>query len=1146
VHGQFSAQVNDREVSGVKFVKSNLHGEHHPSEDAPPLAEDLGGGWFLLGAFDGLGGTGSDRYVRKHDGAERTGAYIASRVAARAVENAKRDLVRVAREAAAAPAPVAEAVASYLSECFQSSFRSALLELDKRPTMLRVRGALTLPTTVATVLGRASRGRTDLAVLWLGDSHIYCFRRGRGLQLLTTEEFDPASNVEDFFESALGPLGEYRDRGMAQALHAQEKQALRTAEHVFDDAVFMIAATDGVYDAFRSVLAFESALLEQVAQSRSVAVFEESFSSLVGRHRQDDATFAFLAIEDDWSNVQLAAQQRLAQLAPFRADPARTWAQYRAGLIAIPGRAGMAFAADAADGLLAASDGAASPRVPTLVLDQAPSQEILSRRGQSDGAQPSRHPDRMHSTRIPLPPEYSEVAHHQSLHDEEAPVVSDAAREPVPIGPLAKPKAGATQRRSWPISNGWTLRPRPGNTRTGTSAALTIWRNRRWPRGSTTALLLLVPLVLIALGTVLILWSDEKPPWKGQEREIASALQSLKLLPSGSRENQTEWLRALERYQALSTQFDRSRCSMELEKGKNSEIKPETVRNLMDDARLAPRVASQFAWYIPPSFAPNGWEVPSPQFVCNLWLLRRYLTARHSRGDWATQVARGEELSEARFLVHAVAPLTDVGLDPQRNLEALRERHNTAWLPGVTLTPDDLDWLRSAAKPVLEEVAAQLEMAGYQLVGGEKSWKAISSVVELFQRERRLSVDGLLRQPTRETLDIAAARGKEAVRIAELQAARKEIPTASRERLNAMRDQYPDLGPEIAERLGTVDNFDEDTRGKAEIAQARTVDRVRELQQRYTRLGKEAEKRIREITPDASPSADPPPSRTTSAGATIYLDAEKKAEARKMLVELGMIKDRDGGWANTASEALRQFRNQQKLDSGIGLPTEEDYANLKREHQKLQREKQRGLEEKVDKMLADPANRANIGRTLFRSGFLAAQDSDEDKLSAALNDFSRNLGQPPYEAINRLDEFLADRVKEASGELVRLRYLGRPGDGRWTVEFDQALNAFKRDHTALGEVGLWFRQSTLALSEELLNSLKTEVRLSSGPRFDDPATDKRYVEAAQFHLGIKPIGKWGPNSQEKLKAFLASQGLDSDGSLTLASVCAAVWCRLGP
>src|SRR5262249_44770078 len=216
-----------------------------------------------------------------------------------------------------------------------------------------------------------------------------------------------------------------------------------------------------------------------------------------------------------------------------------------------------------------------------------------------------------------------------------------------------------------------------------------------------------------------------------------------------------------------------------------------------------------------------------------------------------------------------------------------------------------------------------------------------------------------------------------------------------------------------------------------------------------------------------------------------------------MLEDLGLIKDRDGGWANTAIEALHQFRDQQNLPRGIGLPTEEDYANLKREHQKLQREKQRGLEEKVDKILADSANRANIGRTLFRSGFLAAQDSDEDKLRAALNDFSRNLGQPPNEAIDRLGEFLADRVKGASGELVRLGYLGRPGDGRWTVEFHQALNAFKRDHTdALGEVGPWFRQSTLALSEELLNSLKTEVRLSSGPRFDDPAIDKRLVEAA--------------------------------------------------
>jgi serine/threonine protein phosphatase PrpC len=1136
VHGQFSAQVYDTEVSGVKFVKSNLHGEHHPSEDAPPLAEDLGSGWFLLGAFDGVGGTGSDRYVRKHDGAERTGAYIASRVAARTVENAKRDLVHVAREAAAARAPVAEAVASYLSECFQTSFHSALLELDKRPTMLRVRGALSLPTTVATVLGRASRGRTELAVLWLGDSHVYCFRRGRGLQLLTTEEFDPASNVEDFFESALGPLGEYRDRGMAQALHAQEKQALRTAEHAFDDALFMIAATDGVYDAFRSVLAFESALLEQVAESRSVAAFEESFSSLVGRRRQDDATFAFLAIEDDWANVRLAAQQRLAQLAPFRADPARTWDQYRAGLIAIPGRPGMVFAPDAAGGLVATSDGAASPQVPTLVLEQVPSQEIFSWRGQSGGTQPSRHPDGMHSTRIPLPPEYTEIGRYPSLHDEELPVVSNAAHEPVPIGPLAQPQAGATQRRSWPIRNGWTLRPRPGNIRRGTSAALTIPRKRHWPVGSTTALPLLVPLVLLALGTVVILWPNEKPPWKGQEREIASALQSLGLLPGRSRENQTAWLSALERYQALRTQFDRSGCSKEVETGKDSKIKPETVRNLMDDAWFAPRVASQFAWYIPSSFAPNGWQGPSPQFVCNLWLLRRYLDARyldarHSPVDLATMVARNEELSEARFLAHAVAPLTDVVLDPQKHLETLREMHNIAWLPGVTLTPDDLDWLRSAAKPVLEGVATQLAMAGYLPVGGDKSWKAISNAVKDFQSEWRLSVDGLLHQPTRDALAIAVNRGKEVARNAteQLRAARKEIPTASRERLNAMRDQYPDLGPEIAERLATPDDVTEDTRGKAELPQASTVGRVRELQQRYPRLGKEAEKPITEITQAAPSSADPPPSSTTSAGATAYLDSEKKAEARQMLVDLGLIKERDGGWANTAIEALYQFREQQNLPRGIGQPTEEDYANLKREREKLKREKQRGQEEKADKILADPANRANIGRTLFRSGFLAAQDSDEDTLRAAFDDFSRNLGQPPHEAIDRLGEFLADRVKRASAELVRLGYLGRPGDGRWTVEFHQALNAFKRD------IG-WFRQS--ALSDELLNFLKTGVRLSKGPRFDDPA-DKRLLEAAQMYLGIKRDGKWGPNSQEKLKAFLANQGLDSDGSLTVASACAA-------
>jgi serine/threonine protein phosphatase PrpC len=1063
--------VGGKEVSGVKFVKSNLHGEHRLSEDAPPLAEDLGGGWFLLGAFDGLGGTGSDRYLRKHDGAERTGAYIASRVAARAVRDAKRDLVRIAREAATARAPVAEAVASYLSECFQSSFRSAMLELEKRPTTLRVRGALTLPTTVATVLGRTSHGRTDLAVLWLGDSHIYCFRRGPGLQLLTTEEFEPGSNAEDFFENALGPLGEYRDRGMAQALHAQEKQTLRTAEHVFDDVVFIIAATDGVYDAFRSVLTFESALLEAVVESRSAAAFEESFSSLVGRYRQDDATFAFLANDDDWSNVQMAAKQRLAQLAPFRADPAQTWAEYRADFIAIPGRPGMAFAADAPRGFLPVSqgsDGPVSPWVPSLVLDQAPSQEIVS--GQSGESQPSPQPDGVHVTRIPLPPEYSEVADHQSLHGEEPPGASDAGHEPVPAGPLAKSQAGATERRP-AIAKLWTQRPRPSNIRP--------WHNRHRPRDSTIAVFVLVPLVLIALGIVVTLWPDEK------KREIASALQGVGLLTSGSQASQTESLRALERYQALSTG---SGCSKVLETSKNDEIKPETKRNLMDDAQLARRVNSQFAWYIPDWFAPNGWQVASPQFVCNLWLLRRYLDARDiSLDSWvdpATRAERDKELSEARFLVHAVSPLTDVGRRPQEHLEALRAMRARTWLPGVTLTRDDLDWLRRVAEPVLEEVAAQLETAGYPL-GGDESWNAISGAVKLFQSDTGgLSVDGLLRRPTREAL--------------------------------------------------------------ASIARPAAP-----LKEATPNLGEEAEKRISEVTQAGSPSADPPPNRPRSAGATVYLHGTRKAEARQMLVELDMIKERDGGWGNPAILALRQFREQQNLSPGIGLPTEEDYANL-------QREKQKALEEKVEKAMADPAQRANIGRTLFRSGLVPAQTSDESQLRVALNDFSQNRMQPPHEAIDHLDKFLADRVKDASGELVHLGYLGKSGDGKWTVEFDQALKAFMLSFLKnasmhsnadpphwvwLGFYWVWPGRDEIALSEGLLDALKAEIHQHQGRYFDGQEMDKRAVEFAQKLLGFMPDGAWGRQSQEKLKAFLGSQGLYSDGSLTVASFCAVRRCQ---
>lgn len=320
----------------MEFVKRSLVTAGRLSEDAEPLAIGLGDGWFVAGAFDGLGGAGSERYRRKSDGQERTGAFLGARVAARAVEAASQGLVAVATQAARQRVSVPQALGRKLADDLHGEFKSALDNLDKLPSLLKYRGNLSLPTTVALVLGRVTprSSATGLVALWLGDSHAYCFSRRHGLQLLTTEEFDPIQGADGFFQLAVGPRGQYLGRSMAEALHAENTAPLRSASFMFDDALFVVAVTDGVYDAFNQVMAFERALLDDLVAARSAEAFGQAFGDRVDKIRQDDATFALALIETSWPQVQQAARDRMAALIRINQesvdDAVRAWAAYRA------------------------------------------------------------------------------------------------------------------------------------------------------------------------------------------------------------------------------------------------------------------------------------------------------------------------------------------------------------------------------------------------------------------------------------------------------------------------------------------------------------------------------------------------------------------------------------------------------------------------------------------------------------------------------------------------------------------------------------------------------------------------------------------------------------------------------------------------
>lgn len=332
----------------MKLVTAESETPGRPSEDAQPLAVDLGDDWFLLAAFDGVGGSGADLFLRKSssDPGPYTGAYFASRIAKNSLATkdgpptGALEAKNRAYAAAERHQPVPLAVAQHLHSVFVQNFKHALETLlDKEATQARFRGALTLPTTAAIVLGRKPhwQSATAMVALWLGDSHAYAFSASRGLQFLTTEEFDPRSEGDRFFEQAIGPQGEYVDRPMREALHADSAGPMRSASYIFPDALFVFTCTDGVFDHFSGVVELEKTVLHTICETSDPETFNARFKAIVDARRQDDATIALAFLMEDWRVLADAAQQRLRYLEALEQnsgrDRTRAWHEIRASML---------------------------------------------------------------------------------------------------------------------------------------------------------------------------------------------------------------------------------------------------------------------------------------------------------------------------------------------------------------------------------------------------------------------------------------------------------------------------------------------------------------------------------------------------------------------------------------------------------------------------------------------------------------------------------------------------------------------------------------------------------------------------------------------------------------------------------------------
>ncbi|OLF09196.1 hypothetical protein BLA60_21105 [Actinophytocola xinjiangensis] len=230
-------------------------------EDADPLIMlDRRVGRGLLGVFDGLGGTGRESAGPDADGVDHTQAWVASR-------------------------RVRELVARWFGDDLPVEELRPLLSAGLREN---VHDGVPheLPTTLAAVDYRLSKGRVDWEALWAGDSRCYLADPEHGLQQLTqddTEESDALTllltNPPMFNMVCLGrefTVNRWRGRATLPGV--------------------LVAATDGFFGYVDTPALFEDMLWQTLGRARDVGHWAELLATRVRGYSADDASIAVVAL----------------------------------------------------------------------------------------------------------------------------------------------------------------------------------------------------------------------------------------------------------------------------------------------------------------------------------------------------------------------------------------------------------------------------------------------------------------------------------------------------------------------------------------------------------------------------------------------------------------------------------------------------------------------------------------------------------------------------------------------------------------------------------------------------------------------------------------------------------------------------------
>lgn len=222
-----------------------------------------------IGIFDGCGGIGSKRYEKA---AEHTGAYLASRMAAKFfLENEIEQPGYLNR--------------NDIHEEIETELYHKLQDLKSRiqaPSAFKMKGDLqkTLPTTAVIMSASCREDGIIVKCLWAGDSRGYVLT-GSGLAQLTTDDID---DNEDAFSNISG------DSRLTNMVNADMPFVLHERMLAFKEPCILFAATDGVFNYMPTPMDFENVLLQTLLRASSLSDWEMRLKRLISKYASDDYT----------------------------------------------------------------------------------------------------------------------------------------------------------------------------------------------------------------------------------------------------------------------------------------------------------------------------------------------------------------------------------------------------------------------------------------------------------------------------------------------------------------------------------------------------------------------------------------------------------------------------------------------------------------------------------------------------------------------------------------------------------------------------------------------------------------------------------------------------------------------------------------